>query len=60
MYANAASAPLMLAGNTAADWEFYHNAAVSLTPSSGALPATLTGPSPDVTTASATPHFLLK
>jgi hypothetical protein len=59
MYANEASAPLMLAGNTAADWEFYHNSSVSITSSSGGLPATLTGPS-DGMTSSATPHFLLK
>lgn len=59
LYANAAGAPLTLAGNTAADWEFYHLNGVSITPASGGLPATLTGPA-DAITSSATPHFLLK
>lgn len=59
LYANEANAPLMLAGNTAADWEFYHLNAFSITPSSGGLPSTLTGPA-DAITSSATPHFLLK
>ena len=59
LYANEASAPLTLAGNTAADWEFYHLNGFSITPSSGGLPSTLTGPA-DAITSSATPHFLLK
>jgi hypothetical protein len=59
MYANQASAPLTLAGNTAADWEFYHLNGFSMTASSGGLPPTLTGPA-DGTTSTATPHFLLK
>lgn len=59
LYANEASAPLTLAGNTAADWEFYHLPSFSITPSAGGLPGTLTGPA-DGITSSATPHFLLK
>jgi hypothetical protein len=59
LYANEASAPLTLAGNTAADWEFYHLNGFSITPASGGLPSTLTGPA-DAITSSATPHFLLK
>jgi hypothetical protein len=59
LYANEASAPATVASNSLLDMEFYHNSSVAITPASGGLPATFTGPT-DQMTASATPHFLLK
>ncbi len=59
LYANEASAPATLASNAGADMEFFHNTGAAITPVSGGLPATFTGPS-DQLTASVTPHFLLK
>jgi hypothetical protein len=59
LYANEATAPATLASNSLLDMEFYHNNSAAITPVSGGLPATFTGPT-DQMTASATPHFLLK
>jgi hypothetical protein len=59
LYANEASAPLAIASNNGANVLFYHYNAASITPVSGGLPGTFTGPS-DGLTASYAPKFLLK
>jgi hypothetical protein len=58
LYANEASAPLALGSNLSSDVEFYHYNAANITPASGALPATFTGPTDGYTT-SAAPVFVL-
>jgi len=58
LYANEASAPLTLASNASSDVEFYHFNAATMTPVSGGLPASFTGPTDGYTT-SAAPVFVL-
>ena len=59
LYANEASAPLTLASNNSGNIEFYHYAAATITPVSGGLPGSFTGPV-DSFTVSYAPKFLLK
>jgi hypothetical protein len=59
LYANEASAPLALASNNSGNIEFYHYNAATMTPASGGLPASFTGPV-DAFTVSYAPKFLLK
>ncbi len=59
MYANEASAPLALASNNSGNIEFYHYNAATITPVSGGLPVSFTGPT-DAMTVSYAPKFLLK
>jgi hypothetical protein len=58
LYANEASAPLALASNASSDVEFYHFNAATMTPASGGLAASFTGPADGYTT-SAAPVFVL-
>jgi hypothetical protein len=59
LYANEASAPLTLASNNSGNIEFYHYNAATITPASGGLPGSFTGPV-DAFTVSYAPKFLLK
>ncbi len=58
LYANEASAPLTLASNNSADVDFYHNSSFSITPLSGGLPTSITGPT-DGFGAPFTPYLIL-
>lgn len=57
MYANVASATMTLGGDSGS-FDFYHLNGFSITPSSGALPSSITGPA-DGYSSSAAPYLLL-
>ena len=59
LYANEASAPLVLASNNGSNIGFYHYGAATITPVGGGLPNAFTGPV-DSLTVSYAPKFLLK